>query len=494
MASASPTRSHSPPRHQHKPPHLSPAGNMGSGAEPGSPTGRRRRSNTYCPHSPVPQVRTAPRRGGGTRIVVELVAAKLEVGPDEDVHPQAKMSICRTVNQRGVPVEETVRRSNMMHGSQPAWHEKFEFPAMISEGTFFVCCVNNKVNGSSKRMGLVAIPTQFFQPFHDDTVVDNWFPLKLGHDRNTGEVHLRLRMPGGAPSQVGKAFKVTGVKMDTRKLMVEVIEGEVPPNEHGQPRSTYVKLALPNREDVYRETSVVEKSLRPKWNEAFEFMSEVKNTQFMLVKLKNNKLLSHKTIGVAKIPLLFFLSLKEETVIDNWFSVRDYDGKNSGRVRVRLLVMPKGQEEQCMGEGRTVAFESMGRASASPTYAPDGGRPQTPTAASPKRPKDRKRSHTFVGPPRTTPLQEEDTDNLFNDDVTAEDEEQLEEATPDGDDFEDEDTWNVDEHHEDFAPFSPVAKRGRVPVSGGVFWPPPSGHIDDPSLVCDDPGEDATAE
>ena len=234
----------------------------------------RRRSNTYTPSSPKVSVRTRPRHQySGNRIIVELIAGKLEV--EGKLYPQVKMSVCKTVNTRGVPIDDTMHRSSVKEGDQPSWFESFEFPAALHEGYYLVFSVNNKKGFSWTRIGLVAIPMKFFLPFTDTTVVDNWFPLKLGPGKRTGELHLKLRVPGGAPSQIGKAFKVTGVKMETRKLIVEVVSGELMSSS----KSTYVKLALPNKEEVCRETKVQKDTKHPKWNEAFEFFTEVKNAQ-----------------------------------------------------------------------------------------------------------------------------------------------------------------------------------------------------------------------
>ena len=329
----------------------------------------RRRSNTHTPSSPLTKIRTQPRtHAGGDRILVEVIAAKLE--DKEKLCPQVKMSICKTVDTRGVPIESTIKRSSIIENdNQPAWHETFEFPCIITSHTFLVFAVNNKKNFQNRRIGLIAIPTKFFMPFTAETTVDNWFPLKLGQGQRTGEIHLRLRVPGGIPSQVGKAFKVTGVKMETRKLVVEVIEGEVPLSHRGKQRSTYVKLTLPDKEYVTRETGVQKDTQKPRWYEAFEFYTEVKNSQvlwcifivvgggdsveaqtsqrhttsqqYMIVKLKNNKLMSHKTLGIAKIPLLFFLSLKEKAELDSWFPCRDLNGVETGKVRVRMHVVTR---------------------------------------------------------------------------------------------------------------------------------------------------------
>ena len=313
---------------------------------------KRRRSNTYTPASPVRKVRTQPRSHfGGDKIIVEVIAAKLE--DKEKLTPQVKMSVCKTIDAKGVPIESTVRRTALIEGNQPSWHETFEFPAILTDQTYLVFAVNSKNSFSNKRVGLIAIPMKFFLPFTEDTVVDNWFPLKLGQGKRTGEIHLRLRVPGGVPSQVGKAYKVTGVKMETRKLVVEVIEAQVPPHK-GHARSTYIKLTLPDKDFVCRETTVRKEATHPRWYEAFHFYTEVKNSQvcghsqsnfiikktsqYLIVKLKNNKIMSHKTLGIAKIPLLFFLSLKEKAELDSWFPCRDADGHVAGLVRVRMFV------------------------------------------------------------------------------------------------------------------------------------------------------------
>eukprot|EP01064_Diplonema_japonicum_P024240 TRINITY_DN3476_c0_g2_i1.p1 TRINITY_DN3476_c0_g2~~TRINITY_DN3476_c0_g2_i1.p1 ORF type:complete len:522 (+),score=82.96 TRINITY_DN3476_c0_g2_i1:113-1678(+) len=424
--------------------------------------GGRRRSNTYTPASPL-AVRSQPKthHKGGNTILVDLIAAKLEY--PEPVLSQVKFSICKTVDDRGIPIESTVRRSHIQKGAQPAWHDLYEFPIIYSEKHFLVCAVNEKTDRglTGQRLGLVAIPMKFFTTFTNSTVIDNWFPLKLGQAQKTGEVHLRLRIPGGFPSQVGRAFKVTGVRMDNRKLIAEIIEGEVPPNSEGHPRSTYVKVTLPNNLEVCRETHVQKDCATPVWKEGFAFFSEVKNSQYLIVKLKKYKVMSRRTIGIAKIPLLFFLSLKDPTVIDNWFAAKDEEGTVRGKVRVRLMVVPREDDEVGL------------------IHAKEHGYP-------------------LREPVILAREAEEDTDALFEKDAGGGDDEeeegedllkeredlpdeqeQLSEEPDPSEEEEGDDTWLIEHHEEDFTPYSPK------PISEhrNVFWPPPEGSAFDPDIL-----------
>eukprot|EP01061_Rhynchopus_euleeides_P032982 TRINITY_DN549_c2_g1_i2.p2 TRINITY_DN549_c2_g1~~TRINITY_DN549_c2_g1_i2.p2 ORF type:complete len:555 (+),score=191.60 TRINITY_DN549_c2_g1_i2:231-1895(+) len=439
----------------------------------------RRRSNTYTPSSPVMKVRTQPRmHHGGDKIVVEVLAAKLE--DKEKQSPQVKMSVCKTIDSKGIPIESTVRRTSVLEGNHPAWHEVFEFPAILTDQTYLVFAVNSKNGFSSKRIGLIAIPMKFFVPFTDETVVDNWFPLKLGQGQRTGEIHLRLRVPGGVPSQVGKAYKVTGVKMDTRKLVVEVIEAMVPLSSKGNARSTYVKLTLPDKDFVCRETTVRKETKHPRWYESFDFFTEVKNSQYLIVKLKNHKLMSHKTLGIAKIPLLFFLSLKDKAELDSWFVCRDVDGREAGMVRARMYVRTRTDSER---------GQMWGRESGVPVASPVPNLP-LPSKNSPLADAVRartaqvnaERAAMVASTESSAPLlqdeqleEEGDVDEEAEEDLDQEDEEEVEE----------DDTWDVDDHEEDMTPYSPT----RAQQSGGVFWPPPDGKRVDSDLVQDGPAD-----
>eukprot|EP00756_Hemistasia_phaeocysticola_P046507 Hpha_TRINITY_DN20290_c0_g1::TRINITY_DN20290_c0_g1_i1::g.168343::m.168343 len=319
----------------------------------GSAVGR----SSSSPASPKIQVRTQPRsrHHGDSHIVLELLAAKLEGEGAKDGKPYVQMSVCRTSAGGGVPMEHTVKRSeNAESATNPAWGETHEFPLHISDGYYLVCEVRYKQAGplgaKAQRFGLVAIPMRFFAGFDDDTLRDQWFPIKSPHSsqpQTCGEIHLRLRVPGGAPSQVGKAFKVTGVRMDTRKLLVHVVAGRVPLSaKTGAPRTTYVKLVVPNRLGVFGETQRQRRTSMPQWDEMFEFYAEVKNTPYLLLKLKVAKTVGNKTLGLTKIPLLFYLSLKDAAVLDQWFPVRDPRTHTVvGHVRLRLDVCQREKDE-----------------------------------------------------------------------------------------------------------------------------------------------------
>eukprot|EP00754_Rhynchopus_humris_P002944 Rhum_TRINITY_DN11610_c0_g1::Rhum_TRINITY_DN11610_c0_g1_i1::g.45756::m.45756 len=434
----------------------------------------RRRSNTHTPGSPLTKVRTQPRtHAGGDRILVEVIAAKLE--DKEKLCPQVKMSICKTVDTRGVPIESTIKRSSIIENdNQPAWHETFEFPCIITSHTFLVFAVNNKKNFQNRRIGLIAIPTKFFMPFTAETTVDNWFPLKLGQGQRTGEIHLRLRVPGGIPSQVGKAFKVTGVKMETRKLVVEVIEGEVPLSHRGKQRSTYVKLTLPDKEYVTRETGVQKDTQKPRWYEAFEFYTEVKNSQYMIVKLKNNKLMSHKTLGIAKIPLLFFLSLKEKAELDSWFPCRDLNGVETGKVRVRMHVVPRTEKEKGLVWGSESSFPVT-------TPVPNLDPPSLKHSNSPSAPS--KGPSALLAPPPLHGDPHAAVPQLDEEPEEAEEEPETEEegVADDAAGHDDEDdSWEVEHHEEDMTHYTPTRK----PVqTGGVYWPPQKGQRVDSDIL-----------
>lgn len=285
---------------------------------------------------------------------------------------------------------------------------------------------------------------RFFSDFKEDTVREQWFPIKSPHSSQPvecGEIHLRLSVPGGSPSQVGKAFKVTGVRMDTRKLLVHVVAGRVLTSaKTGAPRTTYVKLVVPNNVGVWGETSRQKRTTTPEWDEVFEFYAEVKNTPYLLVKLKMSKAIGNKTLGLSKIPLLFYLSLKDTSVMDAWFPVRDPQRKVVAHVRLRLDV--------CQRESTT--DERYGQVHPTSSKAPPG----------PPSPKQADVAAAPAVPPSDSPHGEASEDPLLEEEEDEEDEEDSEAALfPNTSEFD-----------------APWDLKG----SGGcVMWPPPDGKMPD---------------
>eukprot|EP01065_Artemidia_motanka_P028163 TRINITY_DN33405_c0_g1_i1.p1 TRINITY_DN33405_c0_g1~~TRINITY_DN33405_c0_g1_i1.p1 ORF type:complete len:622 (+),score=70.98 TRINITY_DN33405_c0_g1_i1:77-1867(+) len=308
-----------------------------------------RHNSSPVPASPTIAIRTRPKhKYCGNRVMMECIAAKLE-GARKDVQSCVCVSVCRSQGGDAIQLPHTVKRTQYQDGSNPQWKESLELPLQTCDPYYVVCQVRAKggIMKSSKPLGQVAVPMKVFASFTDSTVLDNWFPLKdtEGSDEVKGELRLRLWVPGGAPSQIGKAFKVTGVKMDSRKLVVQVVAASVPESQKSGPRTTYVKLVLPNNVAIYGETRKQRRTSAPVWEEVFEFFAEVKNTPYLLAKVKVSKAVGNKTLGVLKLPLQFYLSLKERQVLDDWFSACDLEGVERAKLRLRLEVCSRGESE-----------------------------------------------------------------------------------------------------------------------------------------------------
>ena len=149
--------------------------------------------------------------------------------------------------------------------------------------------------------------------------------------------------------------------------------------------------------------------------------------------------MQHKTLGICKIPLLFYLSLKEKHTVDNWFECSDSSGLLVGKVHLRMVVMARAESEKGMVKAPSYGFQT---------------KREKEQFSAPKLSEVMKNSNE-VSPQR----------------IVAEEEEE-EEEPEDGE-------WEVDDHQEDFAPYSPTKPK----ESGGVFWPPPAGQRMDSSLI-----------
>eukprot|EP00759_Apiculatamorpha_spiralis_P057638 PhF_6_TR8731/c0_g1_i1/m.13724 len=283
----------------------------------------------------------------GNKIIVEIISANI-VTDHPELKPYVKAMICKQQGGQGIPIDNTKRKTAVMAGDHPIWNETHEFATNFQDGYFLVMEIKHIRGGMSanKRIGLVVIPMRFFHPFTNSTVVDNWFSMKLVGDKKTGELHLKLRVPGGVPEQTGKAYRVTGVKMDTRKLIVSVLNGTVPPSSNGEPKSTYVKILLSDNELVCGSSKVAKSTTTPNWEEDFTFFAEIKNTKFLVLKLKESRILGkNPTLGMTNIPLMFFLSQKDAPPVEQWYTVQNEAKEDVGKVRIRLSVAARDASE-----------------------------------------------------------------------------------------------------------------------------------------------------
>eukprot|EP01064_Diplonema_japonicum_P004628 TRINITY_DN1303_c1_g2_i1.p1 TRINITY_DN1303_c1_g2~~TRINITY_DN1303_c1_g2_i1.p1 ORF type:complete len:305 (+),score=44.57 TRINITY_DN1303_c1_g2_i1:76-990(+) len=265
---------------------------------------------------------------GTPRSAVEVEILEVTTkGKELKSNGKVVLSMCKVDGDKVTPVKNCTRKTRPGDGGL------FELPLFTGNDHFLVC----NVSEAGRKVGLVSLPMSYFLTLTKDPV-DRYLPLKLDQTQ-TGEVLLRLGLRGELLVQAGSAYKVTGVRMDTRKLLVEVIEGEVPRRV-----SSYVELALPNHPKVLRTTQVARDTSKPAWNERFQFFSEVKNTPYLLVHLRHEQR-NRKPFGTARIPLLFFLSLHDSPTIEDWFPIKDVEGAVAGRIKLKMSVVQRASSE-----------------------------------------------------------------------------------------------------------------------------------------------------
>lgn len=324
------------------------------------------------------QPTTSPQKGpgeGGDHVAVHVLAVR-SVGPKQlsEREHYVKVSLCDLCGSSVVPLEHAVFRTQPARGPFPTFTSDAALastPPFLVPTNFRSHCIaielkEKRLLTDNKYIGVAVFPISYFHKFGPQTVVDSWFTLRSETNSSestpTGQVRVRFAVPGGCPKAVGRAYHVTGVNMRERKLRVTVFDAEIEQCSGGaEPRdyfheapSTYISLTLDHAEEHgRRETTVVDGSYTPQFDETFDFFHEIAHAKLLTVKLKQSvSVISHPTIGVVRIPLQFFLSQTNAADIEDVFEAFDHDDTSIVRARIHIRI----EVRQRRGEERNVNF------------------------------------------------------------------------------------------------------------------------------------------